>query len=574
MSTMKNNKDISKIFVRPEESVKIALQRLAANKPGKTLIPQGIILVVGKDGKLTGVATDGDIRRALSRGISLESPIVRIMNKDPFVIEGAKSNTEILALVADKNRKEQWRDNRLNKIIVVDKNRRVVDLISFYDLWQRSNTRFKQIGVVGLGYVGLTLALTLADVGFQVRGFDINKKVCADLAKGKPTFFEEGIRQILKDNLNKNFKVIDNFSGNDNCDIYFVAVGTPLSSSKTPNLAYLKDASVRIGRVLKGGDAVILRSTVPVRTTRDFVIPTLEKQSGLKAGKDFFVAFAPERTIEGKALRELRTLPQVIGGLDKSSADLAASIFNNLTHSVVLVDSLEEAEVVKLINNTYRDVHFAFANELSLACHQLGIDTHRVIEAANRGYERSNVPLPSPGVGGACLEKDPFILLHSVKSKENSLVRHARMVSDKMVDFVADITVNFLKEHKPDLKSPKVLILGFAFKGRPVTSDTRGSTTIPLIQKLQKATKNIYGYDPAVKRSDITDLKVKYVSDLEKGFADADAVIVMNNNPAFEELNIRGLLAQANKPCFLFDTWGLYEKDEVTKVRHARYKRL
>lgn len=571
---MKTKKDISKIFAKPSEDIRVVLQRLAANKPGKTQIPQGIILVVDDGAKLLGVATDGDIRRALSRGVTMESPISRIMNKNPFVIEGPKTNTEILSLIAEKNRKEGWNDTRLHKIILVDKNRKVVDLVSFYDLWQRSDTRFKQIGVVGLGYVGLTLALTLADLGFKVRGFDINKRVRDSLAKGAPHFFEDGIKQILKDNLGKTFKVVEDFSGDNNCDIYFVAVGTPLNAKKEPDLGYLKDASARIGKVLKSGDAVILRSTVPVGTTRNFVTPLLERHSGLRAGKDFFVAFAPERTIEGKALRELRTLPQVIGGLDKSSTELAASIFNHMTHSAVLVDSLEEAEMVKLINNTYRDVHFAFSNELALICNKLGVDTHRVIEAANRGYERSSVSLPSPGVGGACLEKDPFILLHSVKSKDHSLVRHARTVSDKMVDFVADSTVAHLQNHALGVKNPKLLVLGFAFKGRPVTSDMRGSTTVPLVKKLRRATENIYGYDPAVKRSDITDLKVKYVSDLEKGFADADAVIVMNNNPAFEELNIRGLLSSANKPCLFFDTWGLYDKAEVEKVKRIHYKRL
>ena len=571
---MTKNNHLENISIGPKDTIKVALQRLAASKPSETNLPQGIVFIVDNKGVMLGIATDGDIRRALSKGVSLESPILKIMNKNPFVIEGIKSNTEILALVAEKNRKEQWRDNRLSKIIVVDKNRKVLDLISFYDLWQRSDTRFKQIGVVGLGYVGLTLALTLADLGFQVRGFDINKKVRAALAAGKPTFFEDGIKQILKDNLNKTFKVADNFAGNDNCDIYFIAVGTPLNNQKEPDMSYMDNAASRIGKVLKGGDIVILRSTVPVGTTRNFVIPLLEKNSGLKAGKDFFVAFAPERTIEGKALKELRTLPQVIGGFDKSSTDLAAAAFNHMTHSVVLVDSLEEAEVVKLINNTYRDVSFAFANELSLTCNQLGVDTHRVIEAANRGYERSQVPLPSPGVGGACLEKDPFILLHSTKNKNASLVRHARVVSDKMVDFVADTTINFLKEKKSGIKNPKVLVLGFAFKGRPVTSDMRGSTTIPFVKKLQQYTKNVHGFDPAVTRADINGLGVKYVSDLQKGFAGADAVVVMNNHPAFEELNIRGLLAGTNKPCFIFDTWGLHDRSEVEKVRHAHYKRL
>ena len=171
------------------------------------------------------------------------------------------------------------------------------------------------------------------------------------------------------------------------------------------------------------------------------------------------------------------------------------------------------------------------------------------------------------------MEKDPFILLHSVKDHDVSLVKHARAISDMMIDFVANETLQFLKNLE-DVKNPKILILGFAFKGRPVTSDMRGSTTIPLVKKLQKETKNIHGYDPVVKKSEITKLKVKHVTDLKEGFEGADAVVVMNNHPEFEDLNIRSLLSKANKPCLLFDTWGLYTKDEIGKVRNVHYKRL
>ena len=411
MTPSKTN--LSKICVSPSDTIKKVLVKMTLNKPQETLLPAGIVLVVDKNQKLLGIATDGDIRRALTGRAALNSPISKIMNTKPFLVIGPKSNTEILSLAVEKIRKENWHKDRLNKIIVVNNNKQIIDLVSFYDIWQKSDVRFKQIGVVGLGYVGLTLALTLADLGFKIRGFDSSSAVRKSLSKGKPHFFEDGLKELLKDHFNKNFRLVKNFSGVNNCDVYFVAVGTPLDKNNKPDLKYLKNAAEKLGKVLKRDDAIILRSTVPVGTTRNFIVPILEKESGLKAGEEFFVAFAPERTIEGKALEELRNLPQVIGGLNQSSADLAANIFRHLTHSTVLVDSLEEAEIVKLINNSYRDVTFSFANEVSLICHRFGIDTHRVIEAANRGYERSNVPLPSPGVGGACLEKDPFIFIES-----------------------------------------------------------------------------------------------------------------------------------------------------------------
>ncbi|KKT81468.1 MAG: UDP-N-acetyl-D-mannosaminuronic acid dehydrogenase [Candidatus Yanofskybacteria bacterium GW2011_GWA2_44_9] len=530
------NPNLSKICVRPDDSIKAVLDKLVLHKPAQTKLPGGIVLITEKDGKLVGIATDGDIRRGLAGGAKMEDRISALMNGKPFVVQGPTTSEAILSLASEKIRKEGLHRDRLSKIIIVDKDKKVLDLVSFYDLWRKSDVRFRQIGV---------------------------------------HFYENGLERMLKDNLSKNLRIASNFKGANNCDVYFVSVGTPLDGNKKPNLKYLRNASERIGKVLKEGDCVILRSTVPVGATRNFVVPILEKLSGLKAGDGFFVSFAPERTIEGKALEELRNLPQVVGGINRVSADLTATLFGHMTHSTVLVDSLEEAETVKLINNTYRDVTFSFANELSLICHRLGIDTHRVIEAANRGYARSNVPLPGPGVGGACLEKDPFIFIESAKTKDYDplLVRHARSVSDLMLDFITREIKRFLAG-KPNLRNPKVFMMGFAFKGQPVTSDIRGSYSVKLADQLKKNIPNIHVYDPAVRREDILNHGLRYAGDLKTGFTGADVVVVMNNNPAFGEIDIRSALQLTNKPAFLFDTWGIYNREDVAKVKGVEYKRL
>ncbi len=568
-------KDLSKICIKPQDSIKTILLIMAKNK--SVPLPAGIVLVVDEKSKLLGIATDGDIRRGLSEGVSLDDPIKKVMNTNPFLIEGPKNSNEILSIIASKIKQEHWHKDRLNKIIIVDKNKRVIDLVSFYDLWQKSDVRFKQIGMVGLGYVGLTLAVTLADIGFKVCGYDTDAKVVSSLNSGRPHFFEQGLEQIFKDNFKNNLNIVNDFKNGNNCDVYFIAVGTPLNKkTKKPDLSYIKSAAENIGSILKSNDAVILRSTVPIGATREVVIPILEKKSGLKAGDDFLVAFAPERTIEGKALEELKKLPQVIGGLNWASADLVASIFNHLTHSVVVVESLEEAEMVKLVNNVYRDVTFAFANELALVCHKFGINTHRVIEAANKGYDRGQVPLPSPGVGGVCLEKDPFLFIASAKKVKYvpKLASNARAISEAMVDFVAEEINSFIKTKKIK-NNNKVLILGAAFKGRPATSDIRGSTTIGLIARLNKfGLKNIHIHDPMVKGDEVSRLGVKYTEDLRVAFTNVDAVVVMNNNPIFEDLNLRQLLALANNTVLLFDTWGLYKEDEIKKIKGVKYKKL
>ncbi len=169
----------------------------------------------------------------------------------------------------------------------------MIDLISFFDLWQASDVRFKQIGIVGLGYVGLTLGLTLADIGFTVCGMDTDLRVAETIKKKKSPFFEEGISALLKDHVGTRFSVTHDFKGKNNCDVYFIAVGTPLDKKNLPSLAYIKKAAEKLGSVLKQGDTVILRSTVPLGTTRDVVAPILEKKSGLRAGEEFFIAFAP-----------------------------------------------------------------------------------------------------------------------------------------------------------------------------------------------------------------------------------------------------------------------------------------
>jgi len=571
------NKYLPKICLSPTDSLKTAWDIMEKNKPKETNLPGGIVLILDRSERVLGIATAGDLRRAISKGISMDAPVSRAMNKIPFLIEGRPSNLEIISTVVDKIRKENWHKDRLDKVILVDKNKKLLDLVSFYDLWQQTDARFKHVGIVGLGYVGLTLGLTLADLGFKVRGVDKNKGVAAAIKSMRPHFFEAGLKELLGDHLGKNFQVVENFRGENNCDVYFVCVGTPLGKKNKPDLKYLGIASKDLGRVLKTGDAVILRSTVPIGSTRDFVLPILEKESGLKGGDGFLLAFAPERTVEGRALEELKKLPQVIGGLNHKSAELASSIFGFMTNSTILVNSLEEAEMVKLVNNTYRDVTFNFANEVSLIAQRWGIDTKKVIEAANYGYERSKVPMPSPGVGGYCLTKDPFIFAESAKAKGHKpiLFEHARKVSATMLDELEKNILDFLAANKNGNKKSKILALGLAFKGRPETSDTRGSTAVELLNRLRRSNyPNIHVFDPAVPKPHFETHGVKYVRDIARGFEKADAVLLLTNHPHFETISARKLLEASSKPVLFYDTWGVFDKNEIAKIKGVYYKRL
>lgn len=578
------NRSIEHICLSPSATIHEVVQVLARHNPTETKLPAGVALIVESSGVLTGIVTDGDLRRAIASGIRLEQPVGDIMNRGMFCVEGPVTHSDMLHAAVERLREEGWHEHRLEKIVVVDRERRPIDVVSFFSLWQSSDIRFKRVGIMGLGFVGLTLGVTLADVGFNVFGMDRSASIADALTAKRAPFFEDGLPLLLDDHLGRRFQLVEDFTGGRSCDVYVIAVGTPLDQQHTPDTSQIRGAAEHIGGVLKRGDTVILRSTVPIGTTREVVIPILEQRSRLTAGEDFFVAFAPERTVEGRALAELRSLPQVIGGINRVSANAAASIFNLMTGTVLMTDTPEEAEMVKLVNNAYRDVSFAFANEVALICKRWGMDTTRVIGAANTGYPRSQIARPSPGVGGYCLEKDPFIYISSARARgyDPMLVRQARVVHAEMVTAVADeISTWVLHRQRGGEQSAegshhaKVYILGFAFKGDPSTSDMRGSTTVTLVELLQRmGITDVWGYDALVAHDALRALGIQVAERVEDGFPDADVVVVMNNYLAFRHLPMRTLMSFARRGAMLYDTWALYSREEIMKVDGIEYRRL
>lgn len=436
----------------------------------------------------------------------------------------------------------------------------------------------KKICVIGMGYVGLTLALSFSDLGFNVAGVEKREYITKNLCLGKAHFYEAGLEDILRRELGKGFKFVMDLEEAPS-DIYIVAVGTPVAPvnfAKKPDFTSLENISRKIGKVLKKGDLIILRSTVSPGTTRNFVIPILEKESGLAADSDFYVSFAPERTIEGKALEELRTLPQVIGGINSESALYAADVFKILVPQIIMVHSLEAAEMVKLANNLCRDVNFAFANELALICDKFNLDTNEVINAANFGYPRDRIALPSPGVGGYCLTKDPYILADAAEGRGYipRLLTVAREINEHMPHYVAGQVEKFLNTNNKKIDQVKFYILGFAFKGKPDTSDIRFSPAIDVLNILKnKGAKILHGHDPVVPEEAIIQFGVSF-SAADDGFRDADCVLIMNNHPFFASLDILALLEKAKKPVLFFDSWKLFSPEKILKVDGVQYSNL
>ena len=442
----------------------------------------------------------------------------------------------------------------------------------------RSNTSIvdknqeKEICVLGLGFVGLTLSIVLADVGFKVYGLDVNQNQ-VDLVKAKKyPFYERGMDTYINRYVGNRLIPTSDIS-EIRADIYIISVGTPVDGkSKKPNTKFIESAVRSIQSIMKKGDLIILRSTIPVGLSRNLVKPILD-ESGLKAGEGYFLAFAPERTIEGDAITEIRELPQIVGGFDEESGLLAESLFKQVTSTVINVGDLESAEMIKLLNNTYRDVKFGYANEMALICKELGLDMVNLVKAANQGYPRDKIPLPSPGVGGACLTKDHYILESScigINSKPR-VGHEARKANELVPKYLVDEMERDLNKLNKSIKNAKIFVVGFAFKGSPETSDLRGSTTLDLLAELQaKGASNINGYDFIVDSSEINKLGVKTVS-VEDGFANADVIFIMNNHQGFTRLDILSLIQSAAPNCVFMDGWGLFEPTDILSINSASY---
>jgi len=557
------------------ESLTLLQAMSAMNASARAGGPAGI-LVIAPDRVVKAVVTDGDIRRALTRGLPLSTPLTEVMVQNPITVQAGLDPVEMMRLMVQRVRDSgRIHDTKVDKLLVVDAQGRLLDVLGLADLVRDTDLRFRTVCVVGLGFAGLTLAVSLAEAGFLVRGIERDPLVRERLHAGDPHFFEVGLAPLLRHHVQRgNLRIADDFDSFA-ADVYTIAVGTPIGPDRKPMLGDVREATARIGARLKRGDLVVLRSTVPVGTCRDEVAPLLEQSSGLSRGADFSLAYAPERTVEGRALDESRTIPQIVGGLDAQSLRRAASLFSGVTRTIVQVSCLEAAEMAKLLNNTYRDVSFSFSNEFARVCDRLGLDAVEIIQAANEGYPRDRVPLPSPGVGGPCLTKDPYIYA-AVADRAGIKVELpplGRSINERMPAHVLDKVAAFMKRVGKDPVRGKLLVLGLAFKGDPETSDVRNSPSLEVLRLAKGVWGEIVAYDPLVSDTDCARLEVSRVS-IEQGFAGADAALVMINHKALRDLDLYRLLPTMRTPACLLDGWRLYSRRDVESVAGLHYLNL
>lgn len=418
----------------------------------------------------------------------------------------------------------------------------------------------KNICIMGMGYVGLTLAVAMAQKGYKVHGVEINQEKLEKMKRGKPFFYEVGLEGKLNEVINNEKLMFSNRIPSEEYGVYIITVGTPLiKNEKKPRFDMIENVTKEIREVMDNDSLVVLRSTVAIGTTRDKVIPILKEKVD-----NPYVAFCSERTLEGKAMEEIFTLPQIIGATDENCLNRAKNIFNKLTPTVVGVSSIETAEIIKLLDNAYRDTHFALGNEVAEMCEKLGIDGSETIRAANFGYERTNIACPGY-VGGPCLEKDPYILEDSLRPYNffPKIIMSSRHLNERLQGRIAERISNWAMHSKLDAKNAKISLLGMAFKGSPEIDDLRGAPSVLMVDELRdRGFTKFYGHDYLVSKKDIESFGVKAV-DVNGAFKNANAVIFMNNNPAYNKINIYDLSNKMSSPAFLMDSWNMFRTNNL-----------
>jgi len=391
------------------------------------------------------------------------------------------------------------------------------------------------LAVLGSGYVGLPTAALFAGTGFHVLAVDIKTEVVENINRGVSPINEPGLNELLSSNVQvgRLRATLNSTEALNHADAVLISVQTPIDKNKKPNLSFLLQALEEVGKNIRKGMLIVITSTVPPGTMLEKVKPKLESLSCLNADNEFYLAYVPERIAPGRALKEFVENPRLIGGIGPNSTKVAAELYKTVCKKVIETDAAT-AEIAKLAENTFRDVNIAFSNELALICEQHGIDVKKVIELANT-HPRVNIHTPGPGVGGPCLPKDPYLLIHKTKLREHNIIKKARQINDYMPKHIVEITLQALKNVGKNIKDSNITILGTAYKAN--VDDSRLSPSKPIIQKLLGLGAKVVAYDPYCSEP----FNAEKAESLVEAIEDSDCIIVVTDHLKFNEINLSTL---------------------------------
>ena len=379
------------------------------------------------------------------------------------------------------------------------------------ELINKIKKKTAEVCVVGLGYVGYPLLKIVSDKGFPVIGLDINK---------------EKVKQAIKDGYNA---TTDAKKALENKDCIIVCVPTPVDRNYHPDLSYIKNAIKNISKYLKKNTLVVIESTIAPGTTEEIILPILEK-SGLRGGKDFYLAHCPERIDPGNKKWGVHNIPRVVGGINDDSTELAYHFYKSiLKANIYKVSSAKVAETIKIVENAFRDINIAFVNELAKSFDKLGIDIIEVIKGASTKPFGFMPHYPGCGVGGHCIPVDPYYLIE--KAEEVGFSHHflklAREINNSMPDYTVYKVMKVLNKVGSCVKNAKIAVLGIAYKGG--TDDTRESPALKIIEKLKELEATLFIYDPYIS-------SMSTVKTLEDALNKADYVVITTDHPQFKKI--------------------------------------
>ena len=403
----------------------------------------------------------------------------------------------------------------------------------------------KKICMIGIGYVGLPTAAMFASKGHKVIGYDLNQKAVDALNKGEIIIEEPGLLELVKDCVQKGNLSATTTCPPD-CDVYIIAVPTPINEDKTADMSYVESATKAIVPHLKKGCIVILESTSPPRTVEDLMIPIL-KETGLLIGEELLVAHSPERILPGKVIEELRTNSRIVGGINEKSSLEVKKVYESIVEGEIFITTSTTAEMCKVMENTFRDVNIALANELAKISEELGVNAFEVIRLANH-HPRVNLLSPGPGVGGHCIALDPWFLVE--KSENAKLIKQARLINDSMPKFVFDKIKTILG----GFNGQTIALFGVTYK--PNIDDIRESPVMNLLNMLKKENVKVNVCDPHAKD------QIENNMDIYEALKDASIMVLGVNHDEFKNIDfskVSTLLKDKN----ILDTRNFFDRKDV-----------
>ncbi|AEN87033.1 nucleotide sugar dehydrogenase [Priestia sp. Y58] len=406
----------------------------------------------------------------------------------------------------------------------------------------------KKLCVVGLGYIGLPTAVMFANHGLYVHGVDVNEKA-VELIKNKQLHIEEnGLQERLESAVDNGHFTVGTTA--EEADIFIIAVPSPINEDKTANLNYVREATKSIVPYVRKGNLVILESTVPPRTVEDVMLPVL-KETGLELGSELFVSHSPERVIPGKVFEELVNNDRIVGGINEESSRLTVELYKTFVKGNIHVTDATTAEMVKVIENTYRDVNIAFANELAKISEKIGVNAWEAIKLANY-HPRVNIHLPGPGVGGHCIAVDPWFLTE-LQPELAKIISLSRQTNDSMPEYTALKTKSLLDEK--GIQHGRVAVLGLAFKGN--IDDMRESPSTDVLHHLEKLGVDYTAFDPHIKENKIE----RQTQSLDEAVAHADVILILTDHNEFKEL-LPSAVENHMRTKVIFDTKNCIQRDQ------------